>query len=208
MGRAARVTSIGVLQTTAAAVQRFRSEAAAVLDDLQIQVQHALEWIHHDRKDYWAQELRRSWEGVSAARLQLQQAQVSRRIAGREPACIDEKRALERAKRRLETAEEKVRAVAHWTHVIERAVDEFQQNRTQFATWLDTDLIQAVAALNRMSASLESYTSLAAPAAAGPSPPPPGHVAAAETGSPETLPGETSLPASAANDVETRQTGP
>ena len=115
MGRAARVTSIGVLDTTAVAIERFRAEAAAVLDELQIQTQRALEWIRHDRKDYWAEQQRRSWEGLSAARLQLQQAQVSRRIAGREPACIDEKRALERAKRRLETAEQKVQAVRKWT---------------------------------------------------------------------------------------------
>ena len=172
MGGAARVTSIGVLDTMAVAMQRFRTEAAGVLDELQIQMQRALEWIRHDRKDYWADELRRSWEGLSAARIQLQQAQVSRRIAGHEPACTDEKRALERAKRRLETAEQKVQAVKHWTQVIERAVDEFQQSRTQFATWLDTDLVQAVAALERMSASLESYTSLGTPAALGTNTPP------------------------------------
>ena len=73
-------------------------------------------------------------------------------------------RALERAKRRLETAEEKVRAVQHWELAIDRAIEEFQQNRTRFATWLDTDLLRAVAALNRMSESLESYISLEAPA--------------------------------------------
>ena len=122
-------------------------------------------------------ELRRSWEGVSAARIQLQQAQVSRRIAGREPACIDEKRALERAKRRQETAKQKVQAVKHWTQVLDRAADEFQQSRTQFATWLDTDLVEAVAALNRMSVSLESYTSLAGPAVSGTRTPPSGKTA-------------------------------
>ena len=206
MARAARVTSIDVIDTTAVAMQRFRTEAAVVLDELQIQMQRALEWIHHDRKDYWAEELRRSWEGLTAARLQLQQAQVSRRIAGHEPACIDEKRALERAKRRLETAQQKVEAVKHWTHVIERAVDEFQQSRAQFVDWLDTDLIQAVAVLNRMTASLESYTSLEAPAAPGPVPlrgqTAPEPLAAA----PETPAGQNSLPAPA--EVEKKEPGP
>ena len=115
MSRSARVTSIDVLQTMAAAVQRFRGEAAGVLDDLEIEIHRALEWIHHDRKDYWTHELRRSYEAVSQARLQLQQAQTARRIAGHEPSCIDEKRALDRAKRRLEIAEQKVKAVQHWT---------------------------------------------------------------------------------------------
>ena len=65
--------------------------------------------------------------------------------------------AWRRRKRRSE-------AVQHWELAIDRAVDEFQQNRTRFATWLDTDLLRAVAALNRMSESLESYISLEAPA--------------------------------------------
>jgi hypothetical protein len=171
MGRFARVTSIGVLQTTAAALQRFRGEAAGVMDDLETEVRRALEWIHHDRKDYWAQELRRSAEAVSAARNQLQQARTSRRIVGHEPACIDEQRALDRAKRRLEMAEQKVLAVKHFALAIDRAVDEFQRSRAQFATWLDTDLLQAVAVLDRMSQSLESYVSLAAPADSATTPP-------------------------------------
>ena len=56
MSRFARVTSIDVLQTLAAALQKFRGEAAGALDDLDIEIRRALEWIHHDRKEYWAQE--------------------------------------------------------------------------------------------------------------------------------------------------------
>jgi hypothetical protein len=163
MGGFARVTSIGVLQTTAAALQRFRGESAAVLDDLDIDVRRALEWIHHDRKDFWTKELRRCEENLTQARIQLQQAQSSRRIVGRESACIDEKRALDRAKHRLEIARQKVQAVQHWARAIDRAIDEFQSNRTQYATWLDTDLLKAVAALDRMSESLANYVSLEVP---------------------------------------------
>ena len=173
MSRSARVTSISVLPTMAAAVQRFRGEAAGVLEDLDIQLRRAQEWIHYDRKEYWARELRRGWENLSQARVQLQQARTSRRIAGHEPSCIDEQRALERAKRRVETAEEKIEAVQHWAHVIDRAVDEFQQSRVRFSSWLDTDLSRAVAALNRMSESLGSYTSLEAPTDSGVSAPKP-----------------------------------
>jgi hypothetical protein len=163
MSRFARVTSISVLQLTQAALQKFRSESAAAIDDLSSDIRRVVEWIHHDRKEYWAHEQRRSWEAVTQARLQLQQARTSRRMVGHEPACVDEERALARAKHRLETAEEKVRAVQHWTHAIDRAVDEFQQSRTRFVTWLDTDMVKAVAALNRLSEALDDYVSLEAP---------------------------------------------
>jgi len=170
MGRSARVTSIDAIATLSAGLQRFRAEASGALDDLDIALRRILEWIHHDRKEHWAKELRRGLEAVSQAKLQLQQARVSRRIAGHEPSCIDEQRALDRARRRLELAEQKVKAVQHWMHALDRAADEFQQNRTRMANWLDTDLPQAVAALGRMSQSLESYVSLAAPTADAPLP--------------------------------------
>jgi hypothetical protein len=163
MSQFARVTSIGVLQTVASAVQKFRGESAAAIDDLAGQLRRAQEWIHHDRKTYWSQELYRSQETVSQARVQLQQARISRRIAGHEPACIDEQRALDRAKRRQTIAEEKCRAVQHWEIAIDRAVEEFQQNRTRFITWLDTDMLRAVTVLDRMSETLEKYISLAVP---------------------------------------------
>ena len=77
----ARVTSIDALQTVDGALQRFRAEAAAALDELDINVRRAQEWIQHDRKDYWAHEMRRSEEAVTQARLALRQAKLSRRIA-------------------------------------------------------------------------------------------------------------------------------
>ena len=172
MGRSARVTSIDVLPLLASAIAKFRGEAAGALDDLEIELRRALEWIHHERKEYWARELRRGYESQAQARLQLQQAMISRRIAGHEPACIDEKRALERAKRRLETAQRKVEAVRHWTGAIDRAADEFRRSRTQFAAWLEIDLPRAKTALNQMSESLVTYISMEAPAEKPPSAPP------------------------------------
>ena len=49
-----------------------------------------------------------------------------RRVADHQPTCIDEKRPLEAAKRRLQIAQEKVEAVRHWSRAIDRAVDEYR----------------------------------------------------------------------------------
>jgi hypothetical protein len=163
MSRFARVTSIDVLQTVAGALQRFRSDSNMTLDELDMSVRRALEWIHHDRKDHWDRELRRSEEAVTQARLALRQAKMSRRIDDHEPECVDEQRALERAKRRYDTAQRKVAAVKHWARAIEHAVDEYQRDRIQFLLWAEGDLGKAMAALGRMGASLESYVSLEAP---------------------------------------------
>ena len=202
MSRSARVASIDVLQTLAGALQRFRCDAAGALDDLEMELRHALEWIHHDRKEYWTREVQRGCENVTQARLQLEQARIMRRVAGREPSCIDEKRTLERARRRLETARQKVEAVEHWTYAVDRAVDEFRRSRAQFVTWLDTDLARAVAALNRMSESLDTYVSLEAPAS-----PAPAALGSAVDSAAARGPEENSA-AQTAPDDETKGTGP
>jgi hypothetical protein len=160
VSRSAKITSIELLPRLAAGLQRFRSEAAGAVDDIEAEIRRALDWIHHDRKEYWARELRRSEDAVTQARIQLQQARVVRRVGDHRPACVDEQRALERARRRLDTAQQKVRAVQHWSQVIDRAVEEFQQDRTGFVNWLEIDLPRAVAALDRMSQALASYVSL------------------------------------------------
>lgn len=164
MARSAKVTSLDVLPLLTAALQKFRGESAAALDDLEIELRRITEWIHHDRKQFWTKECEKAYENLNQARLQLQQAKLSRRVGNHEAACVDEKRAVDRAKRRLDTANEKLDAVRRWTPKIDRAVDDFQRIRSQFATWLDTDMQRAAAALNQMSETLVNYITMEASA--------------------------------------------
>jgi len=164
MPRFARVTSIDALQAMSAALECFHADASNALDELGMQIRRALQWINHDCRDYWAQEVRRGFERVAEARVQLQQALTFRRVGEHQPSCVDEKKALEKAKRRLQTAQSKVQAIRHWAVVIERAVNEYRGSRAGLVNWLDADLPQAVAALKRMREALESYVALEPPA--------------------------------------------
>jgi hypothetical protein len=163
MSPAARVTSIDVIPLLATSLQKFRCEAAQAVDDIVNEVRRALEWVHHDRKDYWNHEYRRSQDMYNQAKVNLQQAMTMRKVGDRPPSCIDEKRALDRAKRRMELAAQKVQAVRHWEGALDRAADDLRRARTQFDTWLDTDMARAVANLNEMAESLVAYISMKTP---------------------------------------------
>jgi uncharacterized phage infection (PIP) family protein YhgE len=158
----AKVTSIDALPLLAAAMQKFRGQAAAALDDLEIELRRVVDWIHTERKQYWAKELSRAYERLTQARLQLQQARVARRVADHDPSCIDEKRAVDKAKRRVELAQQKVDLVRRWTGQIDKAIDDFRRARTQFAAWLEMDLQKSVSVLNQMSESLVTYVTMQA----------------------------------------------
>jgi hypothetical protein len=164
MGQSARVKSIDALQGLSAALACFHDAAAGAMDDLEMELRRALQWINQDCPAYWKQEHRLARDGVTEARLQLENAKMFRRIADEQKSFIEEKKALERAKRRLTIAEEKVAAIPHWAVMIERAVNEFRSSRSQFAGWLDVDYPKASAALGRMMTSLEAYVRLAVPA--------------------------------------------
>ncbi len=159
----ARLTRIDAVGEMAAAVDAFRNEAAAAIEGLDMEIRRVLEWIHHDRHDHWDHQVRRGWERITEARVQLQQAMTARRIGERDPACIDEKKALARAKQRLEIAQERVEAVRHCTRAIDRAVDEYRGARTPLSMWLESEAPKALAALRRMMDNLEDYLAQQAP---------------------------------------------
>jgi len=163
MSRPVKVKSIDAVEGLSAALARFQEEAAAALTDLQLQVHRAADWIHDDRRNYWADQVRRGWERVAQAKTELEQARTYRRIAEHQPACREERKALEIAKRRLQNAEEKVEAVRHWTRVLDRAMVDYRGGIAPLARWLEIDLPTATAALKRMGRSLESYVALETP---------------------------------------------
>jgi hypothetical protein len=163
MGRPARVKSIDALQAMSAALACFRDDAAGALDDLEMEIRRALQWIGEDCRQHWRQEIRRGEDRVIEAQRQLEHAEMFRRAEGEHSPCVEEQKALARAKRRLDDARRKAEAVKYWAAAIERAVNEYRAIRSHLANWLDADFPRAVAALDRMISALEIYVRLEAP---------------------------------------------
>jgi len=166
LSRPVNVKSIEVIEDFTAALKKYQEEAAAALTDLQLEVQRAIDWIHHDRRAYWNQQVRRGWDRVGQAKADLEQARTFRRVAEHQPACREEKKALDETKRRLQLAEEKLEAVRHWSRAVDRAVIDYRGNLGPLARWLEIDLPQLLATLDRLSRSLQSYLAAEAPAEA------------------------------------------
>ncbi len=164
MNRSAKLTSIDAVERMSAALAVFGEEAAVALDQLDIETRRATEWIRHDRKDYWASQVRRNRDGVSESRAELERALTYRGVADQRPSCRDERAALEKSRQRLRISEEKVEAVKHWTHAIDHEVLELIAGMSQLAQWLQSELPRAQALLKRQAATLEAY--VATPTAA------------------------------------------
>lgn len=166
MTRTARVQSIDALVHQAASLQTLGEEVSTSLDDLGMQLQRAVQWILYDRKDYWTHEYRRAQEAVTEARINLERRKLYR-VGDQEPACREEKKALEMAKRRVEVARNKIEAVKRWGRLLEHEAMECRSSTAPLLQWAQADVPRALAVLRRMSSALESYVDQRGPAIAG-----------------------------------------
>lgn len=215
MSRFAKVISVDAVERLSTAMDSFKEEATAALDGLDLEVRRALDWIVHDRKEFWDGEVRRGWDAVADARGELERRMTFHRIGEHQPACREEKLALEKAKRRLRVAEEKVELVRRWRHKVEHELTEYRGALNQLTSWLQTDHPRALADLKRMIGALEAYVATDVPAgtsagAAGSSPAgggdpsadraaPPGPAEPRQDRCPETPPDQTEEPSCGAS---------
>jgi hypothetical protein len=162
MTRYANLTSVDAVRLLAAALRSFEEDAGGALADLQMQINRVLQWIHYDRKEYWAEQVRRGHQEVAEAKQNLERRLIYRATQER-PSCREEKAALEKAKRRLDVAQEKVQTVRHWANSLEHEIREFRGSINQLAGWVQTDLPRACALLQRMNVALDAYVNLASP---------------------------------------------
>jgi hypothetical protein len=161
MGLSARVTSIDALKTFRGAVAEFRSEAGAALIEAESEIQRTLLWLRHDQLAHWQRQVRLRAELLTRAKTDLYRKQVAQEAQVR--AGVDQKKAVELAKRRLEEAEEKIVAVKRWITVLDREVVLYKGEIQTLAGMIDGPLQQGEGRLEGMVKSLEAYAAIAAP---------------------------------------------
>ena len=162
MSNRANITSIDAVLQTSLALQQFAARVSDALTDLRLESRRAVDWIENDRTRYWPQEVRKASDAVGEALINLERCEMSISPDDKRP-CYEEKKALQLAKRRLRTSEEKVRIVKAWRIKINQETDEFEGRLAVMAHYLESQIPRAVAALKRMSAALEKYTQATVP---------------------------------------------
>jgi hypothetical protein len=156
MDRSANVSSIDALRDFRVALVQFNADAKESIVMLTLESRKAIQWLVHDRSRYWPDQLRKAQEKVVHARNDLERCQLK---YGSEdaPSCFDQKKALEKAKRRQKLCEEKVKLVKKWTNVIRHELDEFDGELSKMTTWLEADMPRGIALLERMVRALDKY---------------------------------------------------
>ena len=158
----ANITATEAVRTFAEAMREFDWQARDAVTQTQLVARRLGDWIEDDRLRYWEREARKASDGVNEARINLQRCEISISPDDRK-SCTDEKKALEKARRRQQLAEEKVQTTRGWVVKMRHEIEEFVAHVAQLSRVLDAESPRALAALARMADSLDKYAALSAP---------------------------------------------
>jgi hypothetical protein len=100
---------------------------------------------------------------VNQAIKDLEYCKAYKKVGDNTPSCIEEKKALEKARKRLARAEEKAELVRRWTPVVLQQFREACVRLVRFREVLDVDCPRAIAALERKLRALDEYGSVRGP---------------------------------------------
>jgi hypothetical protein len=165
MSDQAEVKSIDTLAFVKAAIAAFAHETNQAVSEIELQGQRAVEWITVDRAAFWKAEIRRRSDLVNKAIKDLEYCRTFKKVGDNTPSCVEEKKALDKARKLLETAERKAEAVRRWTPVVQQQYRETCVRLVRFREVIDVDCPRAMAQLERMLKALEAYRSTASPQA-------------------------------------------
>jgi len=167
MSQQADVKSIETLAFVRSAFAAFAHETGQALSEIEIQGQRAVEWICVDRAAHWKAEIRRMNDVVNKAIKDLEHCRTFKKVGDNTPSCIEEKKALEKARQKLAWAEQKAEAVRRWTPVVQQQFRETCVRLVRFRDVIDVDCPRAMAQLEKMLRALEAYQQVSSPTTDG-----------------------------------------
>lgn len=168
MNLAADVRSIDALREWLIALANYRSSAMEVLSGLEMEIRRAYDWIE-DQAKRWKTAVKDCEEEVLRAKTELSGRKFTD-ATGRMPDTTVQERNLRRAKARLEQAEEQVHKCRSWHMRLPKLIDEnYNGPARRLTTFIEVDVPNAMALLNRRIEALESYANLKPDFAAAPS---------------------------------------
>ena len=170
MADRARVHSVDVLQRFRPALVTFVEECSAALVSAEADAARVVMRIRGEREPYWKKQIRMREDELKSAKGELAMKKIMR-DADDARADVDQVKAVNKARRRVEEAQEKHRLCRQWARRLEKEQSDFRGQVSALRRILEMDMPRAIAELDRMSQALEDYTTMASPSGRTKAPP-------------------------------------
>lgn len=177
MPEGAKITSLEAIDDFRAKLIIYRDKAGRVLDEVSDEVTRTRLWLDHDCTTRWQREIRARTRELEMRQQELFSAQLS----GLLEASAVQQAAVNKARRAIRAAEEKLTVVKKWKQQYDHRVEPAAKQAEKLRHFLGHELGLAIAQLAEISKTLAAYAELSpagnAPVAPPPAPAPEGSAA-------------------------------
>ncbi len=173
MSDQADVRSIDALKEFRVALALFSEDAMAALGGVSMEARRTVQWVHHDRRAYWTEQIKRRRELVAMAKAEVFRRKLAK-TADNTPAMSEQKEILRKAEASLKDAEYRITLVKKWETTLQQAVLEYHGTTRRISSLASGDVPRAMALLGRMIEALEAYLNVSS--TTGPAPAPVGSI--------------------------------
>jgi len=171
MSESARILATEAITDARAALAQFAEAAERAMVGVDADINRVTQWLQQERPAHWKREVRARETAVLNAKTAIARKQI---IAAPEPASVvDERRALQRAQRRLDEARRRQEATHRWAVSWERQSTAYKGPAHQIREFSSGRIPGAIAALTKMVESIEAYLAVAPPESPPPTAEPP-----------------------------------
>jgi len=132
------------------------------LGAVEMEVRRTLQWLQHDRRLYWQDQIKRRREKMAAAQAELFRRQLAKRPDS-SPSCVEQKELLRKAEASLQEAEMRLLMVKKWEPALQQALFEYHGSVRRIKSLSSGDVPRALARLERMIVALEAYLRVPVP---------------------------------------------
>ncbi len=157
MAQRARVTSLDEIRRFRIAMSGFVEDCQGALMSIRSEISRTQNWVERDQLPYWKNMVKKCTKDLGQARNDLNRKEMTSNRT------IDEQRAVERAKRRLEEAQRKLVVVKKWAKMLPNELDRLIGGVRTLSATVDREGPNAELRLGEFLKSLEHYLALQAP---------------------------------------------
>jgi len=166
MATVAKVTSVEALEAFRASLIVFLNKAHASTDQVSDEIRRVRSWVQNDQRTHWENEMRRRARDLAQAEQEMLSARMTKALDN----LSAQQQAVNKARRALEEAQEKMRRIKLWMRDFDGTLDPLARGLNSLRGYLDHDMPRAIAYLVEIQKIMESYleknTPAKAPAAA------------------------------------------
>ena len=157
MGDQVKVADVETIERFRAALVQAAETFGLALEEAEGDVERTIAWLESERPDTWRKRIRKAQDEVVACKGALYRKQEIKATPEARPSVVDEKKALDRAIRKLEHAEQKLRNTKKWSTELPRQMVVFKGALSGMHTLLDRDVPRMNAMMRRMTEHLDAY---------------------------------------------------